>query len=60
MIVAVPILNKLGEKDRRRVWLAHGLCPECGYSLTGNLSGICPECGSLAKPEATLPENSGP
>lgn len=20
-------------------------CFECGYDLTGNLSGICPECG---------------
>jgi hypothetical protein len=23
-----------------------GLCPKCGYSLTGNTSGICPECGT--------------
>jgi hypothetical protein len=22
------------------------LCPECGYSLVGNVSGVCPECGS--------------
>jgi hypothetical protein len=22
-----------------------GLCPSCGYSLTGNVSGVCPECG---------------
>jgi len=22
-----------------------GLCLNCGYSLTGNLSGVCPECG---------------
>ncbi len=21
-------------------------CPECGYDLTGNLSGTCPECGA--------------
>lgn len=20
-------------------------CPQCGYDLTGNISGICPECG---------------
>ena len=24
---------------------AHGLCPGCGYDLTGNTSGACPECG---------------
>ncbi len=22
-------------------------CPECGYDLTGNVSGRCPECGTL-------------
>jgi hypothetical protein len=21
-------------------------CLDCGYALTGNLSGVCPECGS--------------
>ena len=21
-----------------------GLCPVCGYNLTGNTSGLCPEC----------------
>ena len=20
-------------------------CPQCGYNLTGNVSGVCPECG---------------
>jgi hypothetical protein len=23
----------------------HGQCPQCGYDLTGNVSGVCPECG---------------
>lgn len=23
-----------------------GLCPSCGYDLTGNVSGTCPECGT--------------
>ena len=31
--------------SRRRKRLARGLCPGCGYDLTGNLSGVCPECG---------------
>jgi rubrerythrin len=26
---------------------ARPLCRECGYDLTGNLSGQCPECGTL-------------
>jgi len=24
-------------------------CQNCGYNLTGNVSGICPECGSPCK-----------
>jgi hypothetical protein len=27
-------------RRRRRGW-----CLECGYDLTGNVSGVCPECG---------------
>jgi rubrerythrin len=29
------------ERERRE----KGLCPACGYDLTGNASGMCPECG---------------
>jgi len=25
--------------------LGPGHCQECGYNLTGNVSGVCPECG---------------
>jgi hypothetical protein len=25
-----------------------GLCPRCGYDLTGDVSGACPECGSVS------------
>lgn len=28
----------------RRRW--KGLCPRCGYCLTGNVTGACPECGA--------------
>ena len=24
-----------------------GHCQQCGYDLTGNVSGICPECGTV-------------
>ena len=31
---------------RRWRWRRKGLCPKCGYNLTGNESGVCSECGS--------------
>jgi hypothetical protein len=31
---------------RRRWRRICGLCPKCGYDLTGNVSGVCPECGT--------------
>jgi hypothetical protein len=30
----------------RLIRLRGKLCPQCGYSLTGNVSGLCPECGT--------------
>lgn len=30
---------------RRRRRKNRGLCVQCGYDLTGNVSGTCPECG---------------
>jgi len=40
---------------RRRKRVKRGLCPHCGYNLTGNASGVCPECGS-AVAQATGPQ----
>jgi len=28
----------------------YGLCPNCGYDLTANVSGVCPECGVSMDP----------
>jgi hypothetical protein len=39
-----------------RLWVgrcARGQCPQCGYDLTGNVSGVCPECGEK-RPAADL------
>jgi hypothetical protein len=33
--------NRRSERRRRS-----GACLDCGYDLTGNVSGVCPECGS--------------
>jgi hypothetical protein len=33
----------------RRGKASVGICVECGYDLTGNVSGRCPECGREAR-----------
>lgn len=38
----------LGLHIRRWRRRRRGLCINCGYDLTGNVSGVCPECGSSA------------
>ena len=43
VFVYVEITGKRRMEQRRRRQL--GLCLNCGYNLTGNVSGICPECG---------------
>jgi hypothetical protein len=40
-------------RDRRRIPPGH--CRECGYNLTGNVSGICPECGTPV-PQSSKPD----
>jgi hypothetical protein len=35
---------------RRRRRAKAGLCPSCGYDLTGNVSGLCPDRGRAAAP----------
>ena len=32
-------------RERRAHMKFFGICPHCGYRLTGNTSGVCPECG---------------
>ena len=39
---------------RRREQRMKGRCRQCGYNLTGNVSGICPECGRPIE-ASTLP-----
>ncbi|HXE55277.1 MAG TPA: hypothetical protein VN541_19795 [Tepidisphaeraceae bacterium] len=41
----------MGVRRRRRRRL--GLCPACGYDLTGNVSGVCPECGKPVRSGGT-------
>jgi len=45
--LAFPGVIRRRRQNRRR---AQGLCPRCGYNLTGNVSGACPECGTPVGP----------
>lgn len=43
-IIVAVLCTILWRRRYRRVF--PGACSNCGYDLTGNLSGICPECGT--------------
>ena len=47
LVVLLALTATLFYLDRRRVPPGH--CRNCGYNLTGNVSGICPECGTKVK-----------
>lgn len=42
----------------RRKHHPRGFCLDCGYSLTGNVSGICPECGEVIPPAVDAVETT--
>lgn len=46
--IKVGLMGADIEAVKRRVSMH--LCDNCGYDLTGNVSGICPECGVSARP----------
>jgi hypothetical protein len=48
VFVSPALARFLTGTARKRRRLARGLCPACGYDLTGNVSGVCPECGADA------------
>ncbi len=43
---AYPVAALLGSRARLRRRRVRGLCVDCGYDLTGNVSGVCPECST--------------
>jgi hypothetical protein len=45
---AFPLARIAGFRRWRRSYrIARGRCAQCGYDLTGNISGVCPECGTV-------------
>ena len=49
LVTAMTPAFVLGRSLRRRRRREGNLCRQCGYDLTGNVSGVCPECGSDAR-----------
>lgn len=48
---AYPLVAFVRGRARRRRQRRRGLCKECQYDLTGNVSGVCPECATpIASP----------
>ena len=46
LLAAYPTIAFVRGPMRRWRRRRKGLCIECGYDLTGNVSGVCPECGN--------------
>jgi hypothetical protein len=46
LFAAYPTAALIRGPMRRWKRRRNGLCINCGYNLTGNVSGVCPECGT--------------
>jgi hypothetical protein len=46
LLACYPTIAFIRGPVRRWHRRRRGMCAQCGYNLTGNVSGICPECGS--------------
>lgn len=56
--IFILILERIGTRASLRARFSEYHCRDCGYDLTGNLSGICSECGTtIAHPESAKPVN---
>lgn len=59
LFMLLPVLWAVGAARQRRNRRI-GLCPSCGYDLTGNVSGVCPECGAPSPdPQRTAGHGGG-
>ncbi len=48
LIAFLVMLHVMGQRDSLRLQFdGFPRCSECGYNLTGNLSGVCSECGTV-------------
>ena len=46
LVTGIAISRRHSREIRGLRMRRAGLCVECRYNLTGNVSGVCPECGT--------------
>jgi hypothetical protein len=56
-IAGFLLIRGVLRRNNRTVWLAHHLCPECGYDMRAS-PGRCPECGFQVPMESIATENT--
>jgi len=49
LFAAYPVSSFVRGPVKRWYRRRNSACLECGYNLTGNVSGVCPECGTASK-----------
>ena len=52
-LLAYPTIAFMRGPLRRWRRRRKGLCQNCGYNLTGNVTGVCSECGTKIEREST-------
>ena len=53
MLATSPVI---GWASSRLPALIYPHCAQCGYNLTGNVSGVCPECGTPVNEDHAAPD----
>ena len=62
LLLVRPMLRLFaGQASPRHMYIYRGLCPGCGYDMTGVAARSCPECGRPLTPkECRILDNIAP
>lgn len=60
VVLALYPAGLIGRYAVRRTWRWwQNLCANCGYNLTGSISGVCPECGKIVRQSGAFAQSAG-